>query len=172
EEPLPRRFHDADTLAPIRPARSGPATLPRPEGSASACPGPEASSREKRYGQDRSQSCDHARVHRVQAAELPDDEVEAEHARPRRVPQVLPLVRHPHAAQGDPVGDMADARSERHPAVRPQSQPAPADEPRRRGNFVMESWAELKKVEWPGQNQVIQGTVVVLIACLVVGTYL
>ncbi|HZQ81328.1 MAG TPA: preprotein translocase subunit SecE [Gaiellaceae bacterium] len=67
---------------------------------------------------------------------------------------------------------MADARSERHPAVRPQSQPAPADEPRRRGNFVMESWAELKKVEWPGQNQVIQGTVVVLIACLVVGTYL
>ncbi len=35
-----------------------------------------------------------------------------------------------------------------------------------------ESWAELKKVEWPGQNQVIQGTVVVLVACVVVGTYL
>ena len=33
-------------------------------------------------------------------------------------------------------------------------------------------WAELKKVEWPGQNQVIQGTVVVLVACVVVGTYL
>ena len=63
---------------------------------------------------------------------------------------------------------MADARSERHPAVRPQAQP----EERRRGNFVSESWAELKKVEWPGQNQVIQGTVVVLIACLVVGAYL
>jgi preprotein translocase subunit SecE len=62
---------------------------------------------------------------------------------------------------------MSDARSERHPAVR--SQPA---EERRRGNFVQESWAELKKVEWPGQNQVIQGTVVVLIACLVVGSYL
>ena len=42
----------------------------------------------------------------------------------------------------------------------------------RRSNFVAESWAELKKVEWPGQNQVIQGTVVVLIACLVVGSYL
>jgi preprotein translocase subunit SecE len=42
----------------------------------------------------------------------------------------------------------------------------------RRSNFVAESWAELKKVEWPGQNQVIQGTVVVLIACIVVGTYL
>jgi len=62
---------------------------------------------------------------------------------------------------------MADARSERHPAVR--SQPV---EERRRGNFVQESWAELKKVEWPNQNQVIQGTVVVLIACIVVGAYL
>ena len=63
---------------------------------------------------------------------------------------------------------MANARSERHPAVRPS---APA-EPRRRSNFFAESWAELKKVEWPGQNQVIQGTIVVLVACLVVGTYL
>jgi preprotein translocase SecE subunit len=38
--------------------------------------------------------------------------------------------------------------------------------------FVRESAHELKKVEWPGQNQVIQGTVVVLVACLIVGTYL
>jgi preprotein translocase subunit SecE len=38
--------------------------------------------------------------------------------------------------------------------------------------FVRESWAELQKVEWPGQQQLIQGVVVVLIACLVVGTYL
>jgi preprotein translocase SecE subunit len=63
---------------------------------------------------------------------------------------------------------MSDARPERHPAVR-RAQPV---EERRRGNFVQESWAELKKVEWPSQNQVIQGTVVVLIACLVVGSYL
>jgi len=38
--------------------------------------------------------------------------------------------------------------------------------------FVAESWAELKKVEWPGQNQLIQGVVVVLVACIVVGVYL
>ena len=52
--------------------------------------------------------------------------------------------------------------------------PGPPEERRRswRSNFVAESWAELKKVEWPGQNQVIQGTVVVLIACAVVGVYL
>jgi len=30
----------------------------------------------------------------------------------------------------------------------------------------------LQKVEWPTQRHVIQGTVVVLIACVIVGTYL
>jgi preprotein translocase SecE subunit len=64
---------------------------------------------------------------------------------------------------------MSDARPERHPAVGRQAQPV---EERRRGNFVKESWAELRKVEWPNQNHVIQGTVVVLIACMVVGAYL
>jgi preprotein translocase SecE subunit len=63
---------------------------------------------------------------------------------------------------------MADARSERHPSV--GAQPGQPEE--RHGHFVAEAWAELKKVEWPGQSQVIQGTVVVLVACVVVGTYL
>jgi preprotein translocase SecE subunit len=39
-------------------------------------------------------------------------------------------------------------------------------------NFVAESWGELKKVEWPGQKQLIQGVVVVLVACVVVGVFL
>jgi preprotein translocase subunit SecE len=43
---------------------------------------------------------------------------------------------------------------------------------RRRLGFVRESWEELHKVEWPNQNQVIQGTVVVLVACIIVGFYL
>ena len=51
--------------------------------------------------------------------------------------------------------------------------PAPPSQPRRsRFAFFGESWAELQKVEWPGQSQVIQATVVVLIACIVVGAYL
>jgi len=63
---------------------------------------------------------------------------------------------------------MADARSERHLSVRATSgQPE-----ERRGHFISEAWAELKKVEWPGQAQVIQGTVVVLVACVVVGVFL
>jgi preprotein translocase SecE subunit len=57
--------------------------------------------------------------------------------------------------------------------------PEPHREPRRetRGGipglrFVRESWGELKKVEWPGQHQVITGTTVVLIACIIVGAFL
>ena len=38
--------------------------------------------------------------------------------------------------------------------------------------FVGEAVAELKKVEWPTQPQLIQGVTVVLIACVIVGTYL
>ena len=66
------------------------------------------------------------------------------------------------------------------PQMRPAVEPAAAQEVAGRQpgffgriiQFIGESWAELKKVEWPGQNQVIQGTVVVLVACVVVGAYL
>ena len=63
-------------------------------------------------------------------------------------------------------------RAERALNARPQAARPEAAEETRRSNFIAESWAELRKVEWPGQSQVIQGTVVVLIACLVVGVYL
>jgi preprotein translocase subunit SecE len=42
----------------------------------------------------------------------------------------------------------------------------------RRFNFIRESWEELQKVEWPTQSQVVQGTIVVLVACIIVGIYL
>ena len=60
------------------------------------------------------------------------------------------------------------------PARRPQQPANEVDTPHRGGllGFFHESYAELKKVEWPTQNQVIQGTVVVLVACAIVGTYL
>jgi preprotein translocase SecE subunit len=55
-----------------------------------------------------------------------------------------------------------------------RSAPSEVEPTRKSGlfGFVHESWAELKKVEWPSQNQVVQGTVVVLVACAIVGTYL
>jgi preprotein translocase subunit SecE len=66
---------------------------------------------------------------------------------------------------------------QRQAQVRPAAQP-PKTQTGRRGagggsrRFISESAAELKKVEWPGQRQVLTGTVVVLIACAIVGTYL
>jgi preprotein translocase SecE subunit len=59
----------------------------------------------------------------------------------------------------------------------PQPRPEPHREPHvvpgsGLVHFIRESVGELKKVEWPGQKQVITGTMVVLIACLIVGTYL
>jgi len=55
----------------------------------------------------------------------------------------------------------------------PSRPPEPRSVPGRGAKqFVFESWAELKKVEWPRQNQLIQGVVVVLIACIIVGFYL
>ncbi len=81
------------------------------------------------------------------------------------------------AAQAE--SQSAVERSRTRPQVRPAVEPAaksadgahqiPGSGGRR---FVSESWAELKKVEWPGQQQLVQGTAVVLIACVIVGVYL
>jgi preprotein translocase SecE subunit len=64
------------------------------------------------------------------------------------------------------------------PSVRPALQTAPSPAGGRElpltgaKRFVIESIGELRKVEWPGQNQVIQGTVVVIVACVIIGSYL
>ena len=49
---------------------------------------------------------------------------------------------------------------------------APAVDHARRGGFIRESVAELRKVEWPDQRQVTTGAVVVIIACAITGLYL
>jgi preprotein translocase subunit SecE len=68
------------------------------------------------------------------------------------------------------------ARS-RQAQVRPAAQPPKTQTGRRGGGggsrrFIAECWAELKKVDWPNQRQVLTGTVVVLIACAIVGFYI
>lgn len=67
-----------------------------------------------------------------------------------------------------------EPRAPRVRADRRETRPAP-EAPRRDvpgGSFVRESYGELKKVEWPNRPQVITGTVVVIIACAIVGAYL
>jgi preprotein translocase SecE subunit len=80
----------------------------------------------------------------------------------------------PAAAEQQPK--LAQRARSRQQQVRPASQPVKQQTGRReaapRGRFIRESWAELKKVEWPSRTQVIQGTVVVIIACAIVGAYL
>jgi preprotein translocase SecE subunit len=79
------------------------------------------------------------------------------------------------------------------PPLRPAPRPRPAEEekpaaaapeassPERQAEgaggiwgvrFIQEAYAELKKVEWPGQHQVVSGTAVVIVACVLVGTFL
>jgi preprotein translocase subunit SecE len=80
-------------------------------------------------------------------------------------------------AQAESAGVSQRARA-RQQQIRPAAQPIKSQGGRRAlpggggRRFLSESWGELKKVEWPGQSQVIQGTAVVLIACLIVGFYL
>jgi preprotein translocase subunit SecE len=73
----------------------------------------------------------------------------------------------------------APTRRERRPPqqVRPtqQSKSQSGAQRERRGgfrSFVGESYAELRKVEWPTQRQLLSATVVVIIAIAVVGAYL
>jgi preprotein translocase subunit SecE len=80
-------------------------------------------------------------------------------------------------AQAASAGGQAGATS-RAAQVRPAAAPAKTQTGARRKEdrgskrFVAESWGELKKVEWPTQSHVVQGTFVVIIACVIVGTYI
>ena len=83
------------------------------------------------------------------------------------------------AAQAESRAALERSPQQRQPQpqqARPTPAPAQADGRHIPGEggkrFVSESWAELKKVDWPGQHQLVQGTAVVLIACLVTGVYL
>ncbi len=77
------------------------------------------------------------------------------------------------AAAGDGAGS---SRRSRTAQVRPSQQPVKQQTGRKadqqRGQFVRESAAELKKVDWPSRRQTFQGVVVVIIACTIAGAYL
>ena len=68
------------------------------------------------------------------------------------------------------------ARPRAQAPVRPGMQPASTQtgrrEPRVARPLRQGVLGRAKKVEWPSRGQVIQGTIVVIIACAIVGTYL
>ncbi len=67
-------------------------------------------------------------------------------------------------------------RRSRQMQVRPAQQPVKQQTGRKaqqpRGQFIRECVAELRKVDWPSRAQTFQGTIVVIIACAIVGLYL
>ncbi len=79
------------------------------------------------------------------------------------------------SAAGQSGGGGASARVAQ---VRPQQVPTKSQTGAKRKDekgsrrFIAECWGELKKVEWPTQSHLIQGTVVVLVACIIVGVYI
>jgi preprotein translocase SecE subunit len=62
-----------------------------------------------------------------------------------------------------------EPRRERKPA------PEKRKEPRQRGRivgFLIQVWAELRRVQWPDRNQVTQATGVVVVFCFLAGAFL
>ena len=76
------------------------------------------------------------------------------------------------AAGGDGAATRRGRQLQPRPAQQPVKQQTGRRETRQRGQFVRESAAELRKVDWPSRAQTFQGVVVVIIACAIVGLYL
>jgi preprotein translocase SecE subunit len=69
----------------------------------------------------------------------------------------------------------ARQREPKKPERRRDPKPERKREPRRRGrvtNFLVQVWAELRRVQWPDRNQVTQATGVVVVFCFLAGAYL
>jgi preprotein translocase subunit SecE len=77
-------------------------------------------------------------------------------------------------SQASGIAEQAVAAQQPRPFRMPKVEAGRAVPRERRGifRFFAESVGELKKVEWPGRQQLVQGTVVVLLACAIVGGYL
>jgi preprotein translocase subunit SecE len=75
--------------------------------------------------------------------------------------------RQQNGAEARPVQRQAQMRAAAAPAATERQVPGSGFR-----RFISEAIAELKKVEWPTQPQLIQGVTVVLIACVIVGAFL
>jgi preprotein translocase SecE subunit len=75
-----------------------------------------------------------------------------------------------------PPAEREERRAEpKKPERRREPKPERRREPRQRGrvvNFLVQVWAELRRVQWPDRNQVTQATGVVIVFCFLAGAYL
>jgi preprotein translocase subunit SecE len=79
----------------------------------------------------------------------------------------------PAAPSSSPAQRARERRRQVRPVAEVKAQTGQKRE-RRTGTraFIQESYAELRKVEWPNQRQLISATIVVIIAVAVVGVFL
>jgi len=82
----------------------------------------------------------------------------------------------PAPAPAKPRPEKVERRPEpKKPERRREPKPDRRREPRQRGrvvNFLVQVWAELRRVQWPDRNQVTQATGVVVVFCFLAGAYL
>jgi preprotein translocase SecE subunit len=81
----------------------------------------------------------------------------------------------PAPAPAKERAEKPERRVEPKPERRREPKPERRREVRRRGrvvNFLVQVWAELRRVQWPDRNQVTQATGVVVVFCFLAGAYL
>ena len=88
-----------------------------------------------------------------------------------------PVERKPRRASVEPKEAGKEAGKEPRKESRRERKPAQEKrkDPRQRGrvaNFLVQVWAELRRVQWPDRNQVTQATGVVVVFCFLAGAFL
>ena len=90
-----------------------------------------------------------------------------------------PAVEAPPAPPEEQPAPVERKEPRREPRKEPRRERKPAPEkrkePRQRGriaNFLVQVWAELRRVQWPDRNQVTQATGVVIVFCFLAGAVL
>jgi preprotein translocase SecE subunit len=81
----------------------------------------------------------------------------------------------PAPAPAKERAEKPERRAEPKPERRREPKPERRREVRRRGRvvgFLVQVWAELRRVQWPDRNQVTQATGVVVVFCFLAGAYL
>src|SRR5688572_20240937 len=106
-------------------------------------------------------------IDQAEALEVADELEEVASDAPVEAPPTQP--------QEPPAPAPARQREAKKPERRREPKPERKREPRRRGrvaNFLVQVWAELRRVQWPDRNQVTQATGVVVVFCFLAGAYL
>jgi preprotein translocase SecE subunit len=133
----------------------------------------QATRRDATAKQQPSNPAEEAAIQTAEALEAGDELEEiargqepAVEAPPPPPPEQKPAAVEPKEPRREP---RKEPRRERKPA------PEKRKEPRQRGrvaNFMVQVWAELRRVQWPDRNQVTQATGVVVVFCFLAGAFL